>query len=82
MNIPTTWELIAKKYFKDANNPTPEEMNELSEYFWANSVKYISIKWLIKWLRMGVKKTCLACVNWDYKTEYWQKKYEKQIDKQ
>lgn len=81
MNIPTTDELISRKYFEDTNNPKPEELKKLADYFHANSVKYISTDWLIKWLRVEVKKSCLACINWEYPTKWWQQCYDKMMKK-
>ncbi|MDP2395463.1 MAG: hypothetical protein Q8S84_02555 [bacterium] len=42
MNIPTTTELITRHYFKNTNNPTQDELNNLAEYFNSKSVKYIT----------------------------------------
>jgi amidophosphoribosyltransferase len=80
-NIPTTGELITRSYFKDTINPTNEEMDNLAKYFHAKSLKYISINWLIEWLRVDIANTCLACIGCGYKTECWQKKFDSENSK-
>lgn len=75
MNIPTTTELITRHYFKNTNNPTQDELNNLAEYFNSKSVKYITTNWLINALKVDVKKMCLACINGEYPTKWWMIKY-------
>lgn len=79
MNIPTTDELISRQYFADTNNPTKKELDNLAQFFHSKSIKYITIDWLITALRVDIKKMCLACINWEYQTPGWQKKYDEMM---
>lgn len=79
INIANIDELIVRKFFKDINNPTEIELDELSKNFWANSLRYISVGWLIKAIRVETKQLCLACINSEYPTQYWIEKYQEQL---
>ncbi len=79
INMAEIEELVVRKYFEDVNNPTEIELKALANDFWANSIKYIRKKWLIKALRVETKELCLGCITWKYPTEWWRKKYQQQI---
>ena len=78
INLKSLDELIIRKFFQDVDNPTDEEFQNLAEYFWVNSIKYLDIEEMIYALRVDIKDMCLACINSKYPSSWWQEKYEQQ----
>ena len=81
INMPNIQELVVREYFEDVNYPTEIELDNLARKFWADSLKYLYIDWLIKAIWVEKEQLCLACVNSDYPTKWWQAKYEEQLKK-
>ena len=79
INTKSIKEFIVRKFFKNVHKPENDELDSLASSFWANSLKYLSIEWLIKAVRIDINKSCLACLNSNYPTVCWQKKYKEQL---
>ena len=80
INVPDIGELIVRKYFKDVNNPTESELLKLANSFWADSLRYLSIDWLINAIKVETSKLCLGCINSKYPTKCWQAEYDRQLN--
>lgn len=71
--------LLAPKFFKDIQNPTEDELRNISKYLRVNSLRYLTIPSLVDALKIKINHLCLACLTGKYPTRCGQETYDKQM---
>ena len=82
INLKNPNELIARKFFKDPNQPEHDELEKLATHLWGDSLRFINKEELIDSLRVDVKDMCLWCITWKYPTPKWRQIFKDQIKKE
>ncbi len=79
INLKKPSELLARKFFQNPNEPEPKELDELAEFLWADSIRYMDVDGLIEAINQDVNDMCLWCVTWNFPTPKWKKIFAQQL---